>query len=266
MNKSLKETLVRYANQYETEDFLNGDPSWFMHQVTGLRNQEIMAFIASSLSYGSRKQFMPKIKYILDVSHNQPFDWLSSGDYAHDIPDNSLCFYRLFSNHKMCSFLKVLKSLYDEYGSLADFTMQMVKGHRSSESGLIALKGISGYFFSQGITGIVPRYGSTCKRLSMFLRWMSRDHSPVDLGLWSDWIDKRTLFIPLDTHVLKVSQTIGLVHQKTASWSAVVLLTKALRNVFPDDPVKGDFALFGYGIHYANELKRMKDNNLLMKV
>ncbi|MCH4183354.1 MAG: TIGR02757 family protein [Prevotella sp.] len=255
MKKSLKEMLVKYANQYETKDFQNGDPSWFMHQVNGLQNQEVMAFIASSLSYGSRKQFMSKIKYILDVSQNQPFDWLVSGDYAHDIPDDSLCYYRLFSNHKMYSFLKVLKGLYEEYGSMADFTRQVVKDHRSSESGLIALKGISDYFFSQGITGIVPRYGSTCKRLCMFLRWMCRDDSPVDLGLWSDWIDKRSLFIPLDTHVLKVSQTVGLIHQKTASWSAAVLLTKALREVFPDDPVKGDFALFGYGIHYAGEIK-----------
>ncbi|GAA6528595.1 MAG: TIGR02757 family protein [Prevotella sp.] len=249
MKKSLRQALVRYANYYESEDFLEGDPSWFMHQVTGSRNQEVMAFIASSLSYGSRKQFMPKIRYIMVASHYQPYDWLCSGDYADDIPDNSLCYYRLYTNHTMYSFLGALKRLYEEYGSLYDFVGQRVKNGCPSESGLVALKSISDYFNRQGISGIVPHYGSTCKRLCMFLRWMCRDHSPVDLGLWSERIDKRSLFIPLDTHVLQVSRDIGLIHHKTANWSTVVLLTKALKQVFPDDPMKGDFALFGYGIH-----------------
>ena len=39
--------LVRYAAQYETAEFLEGDPSWFMHQVDGDANREATAFIAS---------------------------------------------------------------------------------------------------------------------------------------------------------------------------------------------------------------------------
>ena len=35
-----KELLKQYAERYETEEFLNGDPSWFMHQVSGDENQE----------------------------------------------------------------------------------------------------------------------------------------------------------------------------------------------------------------------------------
>ena len=62
------ERLKELAEKYETKDFLNGDPSWFMHQVEGKLNQETFAFIASCLSYGSRKQFFPKIQYILDCS------------------------------------------------------------------------------------------------------------------------------------------------------------------------------------------------------
>ena len=49
------------ADKYETVDFIKGDPSWFMHQIEGDTNKELLAFIASSLSYGSRKQVMPKI-------------------------------------------------------------------------------------------------------------------------------------------------------------------------------------------------------------
>lgn len=42
-----KSLLNKLADQYETVDFLQGDPAWFMHQVVGKRNQETMAFIAS---------------------------------------------------------------------------------------------------------------------------------------------------------------------------------------------------------------------------
>jgi len=31
--------------------------------------------------------------------------------------------------------------------------------------------------------------------------------------------------------------------------AAALRLTDAVRAVFPDDPLKADFALFGYGIH-----------------
>ena len=37
-----KSLLNKLADQYETVDFLQGDPAWFMHQVVGKRNQETM--------------------------------------------------------------------------------------------------------------------------------------------------------------------------------------------------------------------------------
>ena len=80
----------------------------------------------------------------------------------------------------------------------------------------------------------------------MFLRWMVRDGSPVDLGLWP-FIDKKSLIIPMDTHVLQEACKLGLIKSRTASMSAALRLSKALADVFPDDPMKGDFALFGYG-------------------
>ena len=83
----------------------------------------------------------------------------------------------------------------------------------------------------------------------MFMRWMVRDSSPVDLGLWTRFIDKRTLIMPLDTHVVQQSQRLGLLRSRTASMSAARRLTQAMLEVFPADSLKGDFALFGYGVN-----------------
>ena len=83
----------------------------------------------------------------------------------------------------------------------------------------------------------------------MFLRWMVRTDSPVDLGIWSDLIRLRSLIMPLDTHVIQQSLQLGFITSKTTSMSVARKLTDKLLEIFPDDPLKADFALFGYGVN-----------------
>ena len=78
---------------------------------------------------------------------------------------------------------------------------------------------------------------------------MVRSNSPVDIGLWADFIDRRTLIMPLDTHVLHQSVHLGLLNSQTATMTSAQRLTAKLAEIFPDDPLKGDFALFGYGVN-----------------
>jgi len=247
MNVATRQLLQRYADRFETADFLEGDPSWFMHQVQGTANQETMAFIAGSLSYGSRKQFLPKIQQLLDASRQEPWEWVRSGAFATDIPDDSRCFYRLYTNHTMHAFLQTLRELIGEYGSLGDMAAHAAaRGDAGKGHALNILLALGTYFKQRGLTGIVPQpVSSLCKRPCMFLRWMVRDHSPVDLGLWADRIDKRTLFIPMDTHVMQTARQLGLITTRSASWSTGVALTHAMEEAFPDDPARGDYALYG---------------------
>lgn len=82
----------------------------------------------------------------------------------------------------------------------------------------------------------------------MFLRWMVRDGSPVDAGLWSGFMDRSTLVIPVDTHVAQEARRLGLVSGPCASMRAARRLTAALAEAFPGDPCRGDCALFGAGV------------------
>ena len=231
------------AQRYETAFFLNGDPSWFMHQVEGKQNQEAVAFIASCLSYGSRKQFFPKIQYILDCSGGNVHEWVKSGDFERDIPDTEDCYYRLYTYALMNHFLKAYRELILEYGSLGEYLC-----NNDIIDAFDAIEMITSYFASRGIEVIVPKdTKSSCKRICMFLRWMVRDNSPVDLGLWT-FIDKRTLIMPMDTHVLQEACSMGFLNSKSASMAAARKLTAKMAEIFPDDPLKGDFALFGYGV------------------
>lgn len=245
MTPSLIRTLRSYAARYETAAFLDDDPSQFMHQVRGDANRETTAFVASCLSYGSRKQFLPKIRILIDAADGDVYRWIKEGDYrSMFVSGDKKSFYRLYNYHTMSVFFGTLQEILRNQGSLKGFVHAL--GRRDA---LSVLEALSSYFYAHGLTGIVPRpYTSCCKRPCMWLRWMVRRDSPVDIGLWSDLIDRRSLFIPLDTHVAQSAVRLGLLSRVSSSWHTVEVLTQKMREVFPDDPARGDFALYGLGI------------------
>ena len=240
--------LVSLAEKYENKEFLIGDPSWFMHQVEGEANKELLAFIASCLSYGSRKQFMPRIQYILDSAQGDVEGWLKSGRYAQDIRPDDACFYRLYTNRMMHDMLRALSEMLNIHGSMRGYVKSLP--HRGERlSAIEVIMSLCEWFAAHGSRGIVPKDAtSSCKRICMFLRWMVRSGSPVDIGIWADLIDRRTLIIPMDTHVIQEARRLGLLSSSTASMRSAQKLTDRLRDFFPDDPLKGDFALFGVGV------------------
>lgn len=67
------------------------------------------------------------------------------------------------------------------------------------------------------------------------------------LGVWQR-VDPKDLIIPLDVHVHNVALELGLTSRKRADMKAAMEVTEVMRQIFPDDPARGDFALFGYGI------------------
>lgn len=249
----VSEMLTHCAAFYETADFLNGDPSWFMHQVSGTANQEVMAFLASCLAYGNRRQFMPRIQFLLNICEGEPALWITSGKYSETIPDDpTRCFYRLHTFHNVNALLNRLHQILSQHATLGSCLRSSFNSDKVSASEVLHVFVSSFHTVDTG--GLVPKSTlSCCKRLCMFLRWMVRDNSPVDLGLWTDFIDKTTLIMPLDTHVVRQAQNLGLLTSSSASMYAALRLTAQVKTIFPHDPLLADFALFGYGI---NDKKR----------
>ncbi len=251
MESDTRELLILLAERYETAEFIVGDPSWWMHQVQGTRNQEATAFVASGLSYGSRSQFMPRIGQLLEWAEGDMDRWLRTGAYQeHFTLGDKSCFYRLYNNDTMRRFLDAYRAMLLEHGSLGEYlsTLHPTPLHPTPYT-LHSVEAICGWFNNHDGGAVVPKDASSaCKRVCMFLRWMVRDNSPVDLGLWSSFVDKRSLIMPMDTHVVSEAMKLNLLTSRCASMSAAIKLTDAMREVFPTDPLKGDFALFGYGI------------------
>ena len=82
----------------------------------------------------------------------------------------------------------------------------------------------------------------------MMRRWMVRDDGKVDLGVWKN-SDKRRLILPLDVHVYSQAVELGLTSRRQKDIVTAQEITDSFREIFPEDPCLGDFALFGYGVN-----------------
>ncbi|MBQ7252133.1 MAG: TIGR02757 family protein [Kiritimatiellae bacterium] len=244
MRRVRKDLLRRLADRYETAAFSDGDPACFLRGAGTGPNAETTAFVAACLSYGSRAQFLPKIRWIRDTAGGDIHGWILSGRFARVFrAGDARSFYRLFSFGRMHEFFSVLRRLLRRHGSLGAFLRDA-----GATDGPGALRALCGAFAGRAAPVVPKDCTSACKRLCLFLRWMVRDGSPVDAGLWSGWFDKRTLLLPLDVHVLRQARALGLLRCRSASMRAARELTARLAEVFPSDPCRGDFALFGLGL------------------
>lgn len=275
-----KQLLISLAQKYEITTFTKEDPSQFIRWYSSPEDVEVASFIAAMLSFGNRKQFIPKIRYIFELADKAGgmAAWLKGGQYKKDFECTDCKFYRFYSYSDMLELFSALERILQEYNTLGNAVKAFCRGGLDC-AGSIGDKGDScindekktissgarnsvaavpysvldstlDFFrihFSKA--SIVPKGKTSAnKRIFMFLRWMVRQNSPVDIGLW-DWFPPSQLIIPLDVHVLQEAKNLGLIPPTApASLTTARLITTQLQQIWPEDPCKGDFALFGLGV------------------
>ena len=175
--------LKALADKYEVLSFTDEDPSQFLRwykKSSAIADIETASFIAAMLAFGSRTQFIPKIKEILqtaDKTSGSITAWLKTGAYKKDFPTGAKKFYRFYSYDDMQAFFGELAAILNSSKSLGEF-FKTRWGQTSTH-----LADIISQSFPN--SRIVPKGRSSAnKRIHMFLRWMVRQNSPVDLGLW----------------------------------------------------------------------------------
>lgn len=253
MDENLIQKLVELAQKYEVHDFILQDPSQFLFwyddfpELKNPRNVECAAFVAAMLSFGNRKQFIPKIKEILEHSCQEGVaEWCVNG--ALNFPVGTKKFYRFYS-------FDDLHVLFDEMAEILKKSESLGEHFRKiyQNDDKIPLHRIISQSFPN--SAIVPKgKNSANKRINMFLRWMVRQNSPVDLGIWT-WANPKELIIPLDVHVMQQAVKLELLPENaSANLKTAQNLTAKLAEVFPGDPVCADFALFGLGVSEMGDL------------
>lgn len=247
--------LDKLVEKYETVDFIKNDPIQFCHRGKCREEIELYGFISSLFAYGNRKIFIKKLDEIFSKSEGDLIGFIKNGDFT------SLkgVEYRFSKENDIIPIFEILSKLYNESKGLEEL-FEYAKNISPLQGGglgwgLNQLQTVVDYFYSNAPKIFTPGFyhmlpnpsnGGAMKRMNMFLRWMVRK-GPVDLGIW-DFMQPKDLLIPLDVHVARVSREMGLLKRKSNDFKAVVELTNQLKNIFPDDPVKYDFAMFAFGV------------------
>lgn len=234
---------MKLAEQYEKPEFIQDDPVQFPRKFGYKCSQEIVGFIASWLAYGNRKAILSTCESLFaDMERYTPYMYIKNMVWR-KYTDSDETMYRFFKWRDFADLCRALKKIYDEYEDMEEALFQNYQRTVNPTDYVEALIKLF-----PNVKGVPQDTKSACKRLNMFLRWMVRKKSPIDLGIWAS-IEPRYLLIPLDTHVANVGRQMGLIKGKGDSMNTVLELTTNCRDIFPLDPCKCDFALFGYGVN-----------------
>jgi uncharacterized protein (TIGR02757 family) len=247
----IKAFLEEKYIQYNNPSFIECDPISIPHGFRESKDREISGFLTAAIAWGRRDLILRSSRLMLELMDNSPYEFIMSAN-ENELLRFTRFVHRTFNGTDCIYFLRGLRYIYSNFGSMEDVILQGMKDSGSVKDGLSQLRLT---FFSlphairnekhfADVTG-----GAAGKRLNMFLRWMVRnDNFGVDFGIWKK-IDPATLYIPLDLHSGNTARRLGLLTRKMNDWKAVEELTAILREFDPADPVKYDFALFGLGVN-----------------
>lgn len=248
----LKPFLDEKTEEYNHPDFIKNDPISIPHLFSQKQDIEIMGLWSAVLAWGQRTTIINKCRELIRLMEGQPYAFITEHSEK-DLKRFLKFAHRTFNGTDTLYFIEFFKTYYENHTSLEEAFAKFL----SPEDRHIgpALIGFHHLFFSLPHIPertrkhiATPERNSACKRLNMFLRWMARkDEKGVDFGIWEK-IKPAQLVCPCDVHVGRVARQLGLLTRKQTDWKAVVELTENLRTLDPTDPVKYDFALFGWGI------------------
>lgn len=230
MTEQMKDMLIGWAEKYNDPIYFQEDPIAFPKEFANrlpegdvrLADVEIAALLSCHLAWGRRSMIVRDCERMFDHMQWRPYDYVMNGEYRND--DSSL--HRTIKWSDFAGICGRLKGIYEERDSL---------------------EGMSDADFRVRIFGQKEDRKAPNKKINMMRRWMVREDGKVDLGLWKK-SDKKSLILPLDVHVYDQATALGLTSRRQKDIVTAQEITDAFRDIFPEDPCLGDFALFGYGV------------------
>ena len=253
---NLKQKLDYHYKAFDKSQ-ISPDPLQFLHLYRDYKNIELMGFIASVFAYGNVTQIINTINKFIDISENQPYDFILNSD-KRTIKSKFKNFkHRFYTEDDVVTLFIILRNILRKNETLKNVYLKFYKPEDISIKN--SLFHFSNYLLKEaiklnndGITnGVkfmfpIPDNGSACKRMNLFLRWMVRKDE-LDFGLWNE-IPPHKLIIPVDTHVARISRELKLTNMKNVSWKMAEEITGNLKKIDPLDPIKYDFAICHIGM------------------
>lgn len=252
----LKPYLDEINQQVEKSDYIEKDPVQFLHAFSDKKDIEIAGFFAATMAWGRRDTVIRKVEDLMKRFRYAPFQYIMNYDQS-AFSDLNRFKHRTFKPVDIHGLILGLQNIYKDYGDFETFWEHCYHLGNIQKRPFLAI--FHHLFFEMSPDAHLrsrkhisnPEKGSTCKRLYMYLRWMIRKNSPVDVGIWN-FLSPAELLIPFDVHVARQARIYGLISRKSNDWKTVQELTNTLRILNPEDPAIYDYALFGLGaLHHT---------------
>lgn len=229
MTSGLKEQLIDWAEKYNDPVYFDEDPIAFPRRLArdgaSLKDIEIASVFAAHFAWGRRAMIVRDCERLFDHMEWRPLDYVMSGDWR----DDPVSIHRTVKWSDTAAICRRLKDFYTLQDSLETLSAKQIR---------------------EVVFGQKPDAKAPDKKINMMRRWLVRDDGKVDLGLWKH-TSPSELLIPLDVHVYDQAVALGLTSRRSKDLATALQITDAFREIFPSDPAKGDFALFGYGVNNA---------------
>ena len=240
---TLRQSLDRLYREFDFRARIDSDPIKFPKKYKEKKDIEVSGLIASAFAYGRVELFLPVIEKILSAMGKNPHEFLINYNEKRDSKIFAGISYRFQKENDIKRLISILSDVLRRYGTIENlFYFFYSPEDRNIKN---ALEGMQKELKLIRLFPL-PSTGSACKRANLFLRWMIRDKD-IDFGIWRG-IGKSKLIIPLDTHIARVSNCLGLTKRKTPSWAMAEEITDSLKRFDPDDPLRYDFSLCHSGI------------------
>jgi uncharacterized protein (TIGR02757 family) len=270
---SLKHHLDNFLDQFPREKHLSSDPVRLVRRYDDPRDREIAGLIAAAFAYGNVKSVLRTVENALGYLGPSPFRSIAWFDPRTDSRRLRGFYHRFNTSRDLAVLFWIIRRALETYGSLESaFTAAISPADTDITQALehfcAVLLGFGHEQFYPrgelerriGVRFLFPRpsEGSACKRMNLYLRWMVRPEDGIDCGVWTR-VAPRQLVIPLDTHIARISTYIGLTAMRSPGWSMALDITRSLRRLHGEDPLRYDFALCHLGIAGDCPRKRNPD-------
>jgi hypothetical protein len=229
-SRETAEKITELACKYNDISYFMNDPVMFPRHFFSMYEKgqatradvEISGIIAAHLAWGKRELIVRDCRRAFDTMQWKPLEYIMGGRYRQGVGS-------LHRTVKWNDFARVCNNLKIYY------------------SNNDTLEGTDIATIREDIYGQKPDSRAANKKIHMFYRWMVRRDGIVDIGLWKN-SDPVKLIIPLDVHVHRSALNLGITSRKSSDIITALEITEYLRKIFPEDPCKGDFALFAYAV------------------
>ena len=228
---------IDIAKKNEVADNISASPIKFAYRYTDKKDIEVSGLIALWMSYGNREEYEKVVERLLEiVMDNSPYNFIMSREYE-KCKDNYTCLYRLTTWHNFAMLCNHLYNVYSKYSDLEEAVISNLKENKFE-------------YYYQSLCDLIceealiqsPKSTSSCWRMNLYIRFMSRCNSKFDLGIWYNIMPSR-LMVTCNDKAIENAKNLNIITRGECSKANMIKITEFAKNIFRNDPSRMDYVL-----------------------